>query len=279
MRSDRKIEPNLPVILCVFFILQIAVSMSCSNKSDSPAYPKFRFEVNVPGAPNKSFSAYLFANGTLVGGVLSNNMTDSTGKLIAGIKKVDANNCITSEDLIPANDATFNMHYRLDYSGSGSFVYPTACPSSAGFSGMNTTYGGEWLNAAYSSSAAASVFQISQPLNSQTQLSNLVFTLQSTGLNAVSRLSYCNLLDGGVSSPNVNNATALGFSQNTLTYTAGNGGTNLTGITAYIYSGTPLKYACWIDATNNGSYNSGDLIASGTVSTSTITVSSWVTVP
>jgi hypothetical protein len=242
----------------------------CANTTpDSTPGKTMYFDVNIPSQPDRKFSAYMFKSGVLKGAILSNSITDKTGKLRATFKKVDGNNCLTGEDYIP-DAGLYNFHYRLDTDGTSTFVYPTVCGGQKGFL-RNALSGGSFTLAISG--------PISFPLTEVSALPFVQFSLSIAGFNAVTIRSLCSLLDGETNPSSVTDTATMGLVQDFLTYTGGGANFSLSGVNAVAAVGAPMRYACWVDADNNGSYNTGDYIASGFLNAPSMNVTSWATVP
>ena len=244
--------------------------VACANKGNSVVTPEaqIKFNVNMPSMANKRFSAYVFLNGTLKGAALSNQATDSSGKLVAKAMKVDANGCITGE-FMGVVSGTIGIHYRLDSAGSASYVYPNGCSSSAGF-----------LSDALLGADISSVINnnpIDLQITSMSATSTIQFNFSGTGLNAVSRQVYCSILNGATASPSINVGSTMGFAQGTIAFTTG--AASATTTARATISASALMYACWIDFNGSGTYNSGDLVANGSISSTTVSISTWGTIP
>ncbi len=243
-------------------IIGLALSPGCSNNTTASTATPFTLTLSAPGYPNKSFSAYVYGGGALKGVVRSNTKTDVKGNLTVTAVAVNANNCATS-GTITDDASSYSIHARLDGAGDSSFIYPTGCASDAGF--LNTAS----LGYSY---AGKGYWPLN--LNYLDVTYKNTFSLSGTGVGTVTRLTYCSVVDSQIATPTINTSSIMGYAQGNVNFTAG----SATLTTNYTVAGVYLavyKYFCWIDANNNGSYGSGDLIAT---STST-TISSWTTIP
>lgn len=258
-------------------VFSFLFATGCSNSngpSDFSAplyeYANINFNINLPAHANKKFSAYVFTGGVLKGAVLSNTTLDASGKYYARTYKVDGNNCITDQIFKDGIAGTYAVHYRVDSTGSASFVSPSGCPSSAGF----LSDAGLGMDFTTTLSSGNVTFSVTS-LNTTSQVT---FNISGTGLNAVSRNTYCSIVDAGVSTPTIYTTSMLGFSQGPITYSGGVG-TAISTPRAAVTTTSNLGYACWIDADGGNVYNSGDLVASGALTNSTTAISTWTTVP
>lgn len=246
------------------------LSSSCAN-SESYSPTPLRLNISLPSYPNKRISAYLFVEGNLTGVVRSNVLTDSTGAVSVIPAAVDRNNCSTGDPMVMVS-GVYYFHLRIDSLGSSSYVYPNGCSSDFGF--LSTANLGYFTSVNLDKNEGR-YFIFQSYLNTT---NTIQFNFTSTGLNAVNRYTYCSIFDGLVQNPTISLGTTLGYSQGSVGYTIGAGSATTTATFAVPAVGVSYKYACWIDANNSGTYNTGDLIASGTA-TMTTTVSSWQTVP
>lgn len=232
------------------------------------------FQVSLPTFANRKFSAYVFANSKLVGVVRSNAVTSSAGALTVQAMAVDANNCATTTGAVATASTTYNVHIRIDGNSNSNYIYPTGCASDAGFLSTasqgyavmmvpynyNGTYYSIWpyyLSYVYSTYTAS-------------------FYFYNTGLGSGTHQVSCKIVDGQILNPNVFVTSALGFSQWSVIFSSGIGNAT-TSMTFASAAATNYKYACWIDADDSGTYNTGDLIASGPGSSASIYT--WTTVP
>jgi hypothetical protein len=258
--------------MCKYRVLLICAGLSsgfCSNSSSSTynatSSSPYTFSLSVPGYPNKKVSGYVFANGALVGVIRSNMTTDSQGYVSATAMAVDANNCATS-NVITTNYASYRLHWRLDGAGNNTYVYPLGCPSDAGF--LNNADLGLVQTSPYASYWPYSLYALYVTYS-------VTYTFSGTGLGSVTRLTQCNILDAYISNPTMNTSSAMGYASGNVVFTSGSGSLTSSFRIASAVIGT-YKHVCWIDANNSGTYNSGDLTATTTDST---TISSWTTVP
>jgi len=262
-------------ILSLSRVFSVIIMGSCANHSSEGAVTTtltssaIILDVNMPSQPNRKFSAYLCLNGQLRGAILSNTTTDSAGKLQGRFYAVDGNNCITSQYLGALGSGMHNLHYRMDSTNAASFVYPNGCPSTAGFlsdAALGSDFGIS-LTQGYATVSVTAMGSTGQ----------IQFNISGTGLNGVNRQTYCSILDGGISNGTIQNSSTMGFAQGSIAYTSGNATATTTARMAS--SGTIVSYACWIDSNNSGTYNSGDLISSGTINSFTTAVGTWTSVP
>lgn len=232
------------------------------------------FQVSLPTFTNRKFSAYVFANNKLVGVVRSNTLTGAAGTLTVQAMAVDANNCVTTTGALATAGTTYNIHIRVDGNSNSGFIYPAGCASDAGFlSTASQGYAAMVIPYSYNGSYYAIwPYYVSYVYSTYTSY----FSFSNTGLGTVSRQVYCNIVDGQILNPTIFTTSALGYSQGAVSFSSGLGSATTT-MTFASAAATNYKYACWIDANNSGTYNSGDLIASGPGSSGSI--SSWTTVP
>lgn len=242
--------------------------------SGSGSSTAMTFQVSLPTFTNRKFSAYVFANTKLVGVVRSSAMTNAAGALTVQAMAVDANNCATTTGAVATTGTTYNIHIRIDGNSNSNFIYPTGCASDAGFlstasQGYATMLVPYSYNGTYYSYWPYSVSYVYSTYTSS-------FYFYNTGLGTVSRQVYCNIVDGQILNPTIYTTSALGFAQGSVSFSSGIGNATTT-MTFASAAATNYKYACWIDFNNSGTYNSGDLIASGPGSSASIYT--WTTVP
>jgi hypothetical protein len=259
------------------FLVLFSFAAACSNSNDLPDFSAptrnlsdINFNINLPAHANKKFSAYVFMGGVLKGAVLSNAMLDASGQYYARTFKVDSSNCITNQLFNDGTMGTYSVHYRVDSTGSANFIYPTGCPSSAGF--LSDAGLGKYLAATLASG------NVTFAVTSMDVTAQIIFNISGTGLGTVSRNTYCSVVDGGISNPGSDISSRLGFYQGVLNYVGGDA-TAFTALRAVTTVQNPLNYSCWIDTNGSGAYNSGDLVASGALMNYTQAISAWSTVP
>jgi hypothetical protein len=260
------------VIACAAIALAACVNNGTASLTASTTYP-MSLRVALPAYPNKKFSAYVFANNALVGVVRSTAVLDSAGSLTVDVMAVNANNCITSKQALAPSDLVYHIHSRVDSNGNSLFINPTGCPTDAGFL---ATAGQGYVEVKHPTSYAAWPNYIGYVYAT----SNASFSFTNTGLgNAAGVRAQCSIFDAQILNPTVLVTSALGGNQQNMTFSGGTSTTSLT-TTPFTFasgSGTTVKYACWIDANNSNTYNSGDLISSGPGTVAT--VSNWTTIP
>lgn len=252
------------------FLASLLCLSACVNVTEN-VQPKLTLNVTAPTYPSKKFSAYFFLAGALQGVARSNTVTDASGKLTVTLNAVDAANCATTATMRPTA-AAYTMHYRLDNLSNAELANPTGCATDAGF----LASAGLGYTGSTTLTALDTTLQISQDYFSSTD--KVQINLGSTGLNAVTRQTSCGVYDAQTTSPSTTSGAPLGFYTGSLAYSNGFAYPPSNFTLPGTKTGTTYKYACWIDANNSGAYNSGDLIASGSVALAT-TVSSWQTVP
>lgn len=267
----------------IIFLLGLVVLVACTNSgsagvtiANNPNYPgsasagsgiPISFQGTLSAYPNKKFSAYVFQNNALVAVVRSNAMTDGAGNINVKAVTVDANNCATTTTATTSGTGVYAIHIRIDGNGTSGFVYPTGCPNDYGF--LSTASVGYWDYRSPGSYA----FPYSIYYVGPTYQASYTFY---TSLGTVSRQVYCSVLDEQILNPTIFTSSTLGYAQGTVSFSGGYGTATST-MTFASASFSAYKYACWIDANNSGTYNSGDLIATGAGSGATI--SNWTTVP
>lgn len=225
----------------------------------------FTFSLSLPGYPNTRFSAYIFGGGALIGVVRSNTMTDAQGNLTVTAVGVDANNCATTA-AVPQTASVYSIHARLDGANNGNFVYPSSCPGDAGFLHM--------ANLGYAQVYTSSQLYWPMQMNYLSTTSTIYYQFSNTG-QSVAHQTYCSLVDGQITNPTIYTSSLMGYSQSNVGFAGGSGNATSTFFAPYASAGT-YKYACWIDADNSSTYNTGDRIGT---STDSYSLSSWTTVP
>lgn len=262
---------SLSIAIQLILILPSLFISACTNETASVEPGTLTLTISAPSYPNKKISAYVFRDGALAGILRSSNTTNATGTFSGFFFAADTNNC-TATQTMKLTDSSYNIHVKVDGAGTSSFVYPSGCTSDAGF--LSTATLGYF--AAWHFPTGSSTLTIPQGYLAAT--ATVQFNLSGTGLNAVSRQTYCSILDGQISSPTIQVSSTLGYAQGSLSFTAGTATATTTATFSTPSSNVSYKYACWVDANNSSTYNSGDLISSGSASF-TNTVSSWQTVP
>ena len=267
-------QSRFNVLLCIILLHALT---SCSNSENSIAETKktaiWNANPEIAAAPNRRISAYIFQGGVVKAAIFSNATTDSNGKAIVPFKAVDSNGCPTSTNFEPIGGQVYFIHLRVDGTGSSTYVYPTLCGTGQGFLD-NAQYG-------YTTRQVAPNPPTNLSFNMPPALVTNPITLQftGTGLNGVTRTVTCSVLDSETANPIWSAPSIIAGMQANITFTTGTGGTALGNTRISYVNPYYLKYACYIDANNSGGYNTGDLEATGTMSTMTVTISTWSTVP